>query len=394
VLSENYDVIVVGAGPAGASAAYWLGEAGQRVLVLDKERLPRYKPCGGAVPKVVFDRFPFDFSAVIERWVRRVHFRFRDGREVAADLPDRAVATVMRDRFDFHIVSHAQAEVRDQSAVMALQQDESRVMVTTASGKTLHARYLIGADGANSRVARLVGSRRKRRMGAAMEVEASAGKGLLEEYADTALFIFGLPPKGYLWVFPKARHLSVGIGAFQGPVSNLRQILQQEMVHLGVEINGTRRYGHPLPVYVRREPLCRGRVLLVGDAARLMDPLLGEGIRHAVDSGRVAAESVLLDDPRRYAKRVHREIGRDLLWGRLWAQLFYTYPRESFELAVRNPLFVKEFLRLFAGEVSYRRMAVRAIPNVLFGLTRRLPVKHAATRRPPRDKHEYWRHIC
>jgi hypothetical protein len=73
---------------------------------------------------------------------------------------------------------------------------------------------------------------------------------------------------------------------------------------------------------------------------------------------------------------VHREISRDLLWGRLWARAFYNHPWGSFELGVRNPLFVREFLRLFAGEVSYRRMAVRALPNALLGLGRRLPVKH------------------
>ena len=107
-----------------------------------------------------------------------------------------------------------------------------------------------------------------------------------------------------------------------------------------------------------------------------MDPLLGEGIRHAVDSGKLAAEAVLMGNLRSYARRVHREISRDLLWGRLWARAFYNHPWVSFELAVRNPLFVREFLRLFAGEASYRRMAVRALPNALLGLSRRLPVKH------------------
>jgi flavin-dependent dehydrogenase len=282
----------------------------------------------------------------------------------------------MRDRFDYHILRHAQAEVRDQSAVAALHQQESGVTVTTTTGDTYQACYLIGADGANSRVACLTGLGPEERHGAALEVEVPVCDGLLEEFAETALFIFGTPQKGYLWVFPKADHLSVGIGAFREPVSNMRHILRHEMAQLGIDIDGVRQRGHPLPVQRRQGPLQRGRVLLVGDAAGLMDPLLGEGIRHAVDSGRLAAECVVMGDVRGYPRRVYRHIGRDLLWGRLWARLFYNHPWGSFELAVRNPLFLKEFLRLFAGDMSYRRMAARALPNVLLGLTRRLPIRH------------------
>lgn len=373
----EYDVIVVGAGPAGASAAYWLGEAGRRVLVLEKESLPRYKPCGGGVPRAVFDRFPFDFSPVIERWIERVRFRFRDGREVAAELPNRPVAMVMRDQFDQRILEQAPAEVRDGTAVVALEQDGDGVALTTASGETVQARYAIGADGANSRVARLVGLRRDKWMGGAIEVEVPADDGLLEAYADTALFVFGTPPKGYLWVFPKREHLSVGIGAFQARVPSMKKILQREMDRLAIPLDGARHHGHPLPVYRRREPLHRKRVLLVGDAGGLMDPLLGEGIRYAIDSGRLAAESILADDPAGYTRRIHRAIGRDLGWGRHWANLFYDHPWGSFELGVRNPLFLKEFRRLFAGQATYRGMALRAPFNVLLGLGRRRPVQRA-----------------
>ncbi len=367
------DVIVVGAGPAGASAAYWLGEAGEQVLVLEKEELPRYKPCGGGVPQAVFSRFPFSFSGVVERWVRHVRFRFRDGREVAMDIPDRAVATVMRDRFDLHILDHTKAEVRDRSEVTKLQQDESGVTVTTADGELFHAQYLIGADGANSRVARLVGLRQGKRMGSAIEAEVPVGDSLLAEYADTALFVFGTPPTGYLWVFPKANHLSVGVGAFRKRVPNMADILERETGRLGIRTDRVRQRGHPLPTHVEHEPIRHGRVLLAGDAAGLMDPLLGEGIRHAVDSGRLAAESVLTRDLAGYGERVEQDIGRNLVWGQRWAQLFYGYPRRSFQLGVRNPLFVKEMLRLFTGRTSYRGMVARALPNVVLGLGRRLP---------------------
>jgi geranylgeranyl reductase family protein len=376
----DYDVIVVGAGPAGASAAFWLGKAGKRVLVLEKERLPRYKPCGGGVPKVVFDRFPFDFSPVVEREVSRIRFRFRDGREVTIGLPERPVAMVMRDRFDYHILRHARVDVRDGFQVVSVQEDQAGVGVATRSGETFHARYLIGADGANSRVARLAGLRRRKRMGATIEAEVSADDGLLAEYAETALFLFGTPPWGYLWIFPKAEHLSVGIGTFRKKCPAIRETLWREMGWLGIEVEEARQRGHPLPIYVRHEPLHRGRVLLVGDAAGLVDPLLGEGIRHAVDSGRLAAEAVLADDLPGYTLWVHRQIGADLLWGLRWARLFHNHPWGSFELAVRNSLFVREFLRLLAGQTTYRRMAARAPLNLLLGLGRRLPVESHVAR--------------
>lgn len=370
---KEYDAIVVGAGPAGGSAAYWLGEAGRRVLVLEKERLPRYKPCGGGVPKAVFDRFPFDFSPVIEREISRVRFRFRDGREVVADLPGKPVAMVMRDRFDYHILQHARAEVRDGSPVVALRQDGDGVEVETASGETFRGRYLIGADGANSRVARWAGLRGGKRMGAALEVEVPADDALLEEYRETVLFLLGTPPLGYLWVFPKAEHLSVGIGTFLGKNAAMREVLRREMARLGIDVEGYPEHGHPLPIYLRREALHRGRVLLAGDAGGLVDPLLGEGIRHAIDSGRMAAEAVLQEDPAGYTVRVQRTLGANLRWGLRWAKVFYHHPWGSFELGVRNPRFLDLFLRLFAGRTTYRRMALRAPLDVLLGLPRRRP---------------------
>jgi geranylgeranyl reductase family protein len=374
VTGREYDVIVVGAGPAGATAAFHLGAAGQRVLVLEKERLPRHKPCAGGVPTSVLRRFPVDFSPVVERAVRRVRFRFADGREVAADLPQGAVVTVRRDRFDHYLVSQARAEVRDGAPVADIRQDDAGVEAVLASGEAVRARYLILADGANSRLARRVGLRRGRRVGITLEAEVPADEPLLATFGDVALFLFGLPVSGYAWVFPKSDHLSVGVGAFLGRLENLRTLLEQEMARLGIPLAQARLYGHPLPVYLRHELLHAGRVLLAGDAAGLVDPLLGEGIRHAVRSGERAAEAVLRGDVSGYTARIHREIGGDLLWGLQWARFFYAHPRVSFEWGVRNPLFLREFLRLFAGRTTYRAMALRAPFLVALGVLCRFSV--------------------
>lgn len=375
----DYDAIIVGAGPAGGSAALWLGEAGQRVLVLEKARLPRYKACGGGIPKSVFARFPFDFSAVVEREIGCVRFRFRDGREMVADLPDRPVAMVMRAQFDGHILNHARAEVQDSAAVVALQQDAAGVEVVTRSGQAFRARYVIGADGAQSRVARLSGLRQGKRLALALEAEVdrAAALGGPDEFADTVLFLFGVPALGYQWVFPKADCLSVGVGAYNARASDLRPTLEAGMGHLGIRLDGARVRGHVLPIYLQHELLQRGRVLLAGDAAGLVDPLLGEGVRHAVDSGRLAAQAVLADGVAGYSQRVHRQIGDDLLWGKRFARAFYRHPWGSFELGVRNPLFLDGFVALFAGRTTYRQMAARALPYVLRGVGRRAPVQSA-----------------
>jgi flavin-dependent dehydrogenase len=158
----------------------------------------------------------------------------------------------------------------------------------------------------------------------------------------------------------------------------LQDVLKREMDKVGIDIEGAPLRGHPLPIYLRHETLQRSRVLLAGDAAGLMDPLLGEGIRYAVKSGQLAAQAILSGDLSGYSSRIHREIGDDLLWGLRWAHAFYKHPHGSFELGVRNPWFVEEFLRLFSGRSSYRQMALHALPKVLLGIRRLTPTSAPA----------------
>lgn len=363
-MEEKYDVIVVGAGPAGGAAAFFLGRAGLRVLVLEKAELPRYKPCGGAVSIGLLARFPFSCDPVIESDITEVAYVLGD-RTVRIPVPRGAICMVMRDRFDSWLITQADAEVRTSSPVRLVVEDEDRVGVETANGERFTASYLIGADGANSIVASKLGLRQKRRMAAAVEAEIPVEPEVMKRFAAKSIFIFGEVRKGYLWIFPKAGHLSVGIGTLKRERTDLKKVLERVMARYGISLEGAKLYGHPVPIYRRHETISTERTLLVGDAAGLVDPFTGEGIRMAVKSAQLAAEAIMAGDPAKYQRAVHREIGRSHLFGRVIASAFFRFPRASFVLIARNPLATKAMVDLISDRADY--------PQVIFRLILSLP---------------------
>jgi flavin-dependent dehydrogenase len=381
----DFDVIVAGAGAGGAAAAYYLTQAGLSVLVVEKARLPRYKACGGAIPAPTLERFPFEFGSVIKAAPALVRFTFPGLPPVDRSMPDRPVLMVIRSQFDTFLLGQADANVLEGIAVTGVIEDGDQVQVEVGN-RRLTARYLVGADGATSQVARCLGLRQGRRLGGTLEAELPLGgnRALQEEYGDRAVFAQGVIPWGYAWVFPKGDSLSVGIARMRPGREGLRTALQQEMKRLGIDLEGARLHGHPLPCYwVPPWPLWSGgakpfqgtraaggqpqerlstrHCLLVGDAAGLVDPFIGEGIRYAIGSARLAAKAIIQDDLSGYEAEIWQEIGHSLATAGLVANIYYHLPWLSYQIGLRNPAAVGHLEHVLTERSSYEGIGRRLL---------------------------------
>jgi geranylgeranyl reductase family protein len=360
------DVAVVGAGPAGATAALVLARAGVDVALVDRAPLPRDKTCGGGVVARALERLPPGVAIPVERCLGRVESRFvAAGIAVTVERESPLVHMAMRAPLDLALAEAAGAAgavLRTPCAIERVGVAADHVAVETSLGP-LRARFLVAADGATGPTARAAGWTEPLASVPALEAEVEVPPRLLDRFTDRARFDLGVPTGGYGWVFPKATHLSVGVGVFTR--AEVRRRLREELgrylhtVGLG-EATVRRVRGAPIPIRPRRRA-ARGRVLLAGDAAGLADPLTGEGISLAIASGRLAAESLLaagLDSEvaaGAYLASLHRDILRDLRVARGLAWVLYCRPSVVRRLVPRLGQLAGEALtEVVAGRRTYR----------------------------------------
>jgi flavin-dependent dehydrogenase len=365
-VTVDHDVIISGAGPAGVATAVALARRAPRarVLVLDKARFPRDKPCGGGLTGHARAAL-----AALELEVRVPHVPCRQGRIVygphARDVRlERPVDVVRRAEFDADLVAQARArgiEVVEGEGLASFSVDEAAgaARVTTTTGRALVARVLVGADGAGSRVRRAL-ARDGRPPVRLFQAEVLSPPGL--ELGERMIYDFspmdeGL--RGYVWLFPVAGGL-VNVGAMHTPARDLsgaaiEAVLRRALRRHGVELADGAR-GWPAWRYRRGARIAAPHVLCVGDAAGI-DALTGEGIAVGLEEGPIAARAVtdaLASGDfafRRYARDVRRAVvGRELaLDGRLAAML---YAPRAFGLWLSLIMFDERMQQLYAARVS------------------------------------------
>jgi len=296
-MNERVDVIVVGAGPAGSTAAYRLASEGAKVLILDRASFPRDKPCGGGVTMRGARLLPFPIDPVVERVVERVSVtRGHHGQRREIDGAGPMVLMTQRRRLDLFLVERAMAagaDFRDQTRVRGIQMAHDGIVVSTDRG-TITAEVVVGADGANGVTRAALGIPEP---SFAVAIEGNLPRGAAgfdhQRYVADALLEFSTVPGGYGWIFPKGDHCNFGVGGWfaQGP--NLREHLAELCEAHGVPFDALVDVrGHRLPIRRSGTPIALPRAVLVGDAAGLVDPFSGDGMYEAFLSSKIATETI------------------------------------------------------------------------------------------------------
>ncbi len=375
--ATSYDFAVIGAGPAGSSAARRLAKTGAEVALFERSRMPRRKPCGGALSERGIRYLDFSLpEPLVERHIygARVHY---GSDAVEAKLNQRVAVLVNRSEFDLLLLSEAEESgarvIWDE--VVSIAQEPDHLALETRSGRT-RAKCAIVCEGASRKLSRLAArGNRADEQGFCMEAEIPVPKP--DKYSDLQGLIdvyFGVARCGYGWVFHHGSYYSVGVGglcsAFGDPVSAFRGFLEEREIALGE----CRPAGQFIPRGGIRRALFSERLLLAGDAAGFVDPFYGEGIAYAIRSGQLAAETALTayganDFSRsrlsQYEAMCRQEFDGSLRPALLLARLAHRWPDVFLRMLVSDEEVLKKYLLVVSERISYGQYINWVMPRSL-----------------------------
>lgn len=375
---DTFDLIILGAGPAGSAAAMTARKNGLSVALVDKADFPRNKLCGGLITgrsmQYVSEIFGTVLLPPLIETRDRIAFHL-DGIETGEmrDIPP--MHLTMRWDFDDHLLRLAlDAGATPYLGTRVAQIDIAAKTVELQDGTHLSARVMIGADGVNSAVARALYGRAfdPKTIGFALEKELSAAPNPGPIRID-----FAAAEYGYGWSFPKRGSTTFGVAGLQARNPDMKTRYEKYAALCG-QADTAKVKGHFLPFGDYRKRPGRGAIVLVGDAAGLVDPITGEGIAYAMKSGQLAAQAAATalaedrpgDTAARYAQAL-RPIHRSLWLANLIRPTIFssfTGPTFARSFAEGSGQLKRAYLRLLAGELDYPDvigLALRRMPKLL-----------------------------
>jgi flavin-dependent dehydrogenase len=365
-------VAILGGGPAGAFAAAQLSAAGLDTVVFD-EKLAWEKPCGGGLTYKAYNQYPFLIdNGTPKKLIAETVLAAPRAGDVTLRLRN---PIVIYSRFDLNRLlleraEHAGARI-EKARITEMLRSSSGWQLKTKSG-AMHVDYCIVATGARNPL-RDVGTQ-------LTQSDTMSALGYYVPGDRDRIDIQFLPKlEGYIWVFPRCGHLSVGICGKGEPALSLRKRLEAYMLEKGISWKGAAFYSHLLPSLEtpawKQNRVAGDGWMAVGDAAGLVDPITGEGLYYAIRSADLAAKALLLEigdlAGQAYRRMLRRDFAADLEFGSRLAKrvffghfLFGNVPARMVQFTRRSPKFASIMQDMFAGTQPYLGLKRRLIENL------------------------------
>lgn len=339
----DYDVVIIGGGPAGANCAYELAKQGKQVAIIEKDYFPRFKACAGMLTIKALHQLPYSIAPVVQ-WqtdTMTLSREFKAAKDLQASKT--LVVTTVRSELDAFCLQQAQQAGAEllvcKKGFTEYSITGDIITVSLADGRQLTCQYLVGADGAHSKVRKLSGQFTPDRTAVALEGRVPL-KRLAADTRKQLRFDFNVAKKGYGWLIPKADHINVGLYTRRPDEHPISKTQLQDYTQT---LLGTRDIddllGFPVGTggeYFKPED---SRVFLVGDAAGYAEPIFGEGIHNAIKSGRIAAQSILASQTDFPEYSEAQEVVRtDVWWCRQIAKAFYKFTLPALAILKHWPI--------------------------------------------------------
>jgi geranylgeranyl reductase family protein len=389
---KKYDVVVVGSGPSGATAARSCAKYGFSTFMIDKDKFPRNKPCGGAISSRALKQLGFSIDEVI----RQVYYDARiyrpKGDFFTLESTSPLAFGVLRSDFDLLLVQKAISEgavFKEEERAKTVSVSSSGVRVKCKSGLEVIGETLVAADGVTNTIAGQIDIRKRwepEEVGLACVWEFAIEKNILKRLMiDSLEFYIGITPAGYGWIFPKGDYLSVGVGSFLKKMQSSRGMI----LNLVKKVSKLRNLKmsnprwHLIPIGGFSRKISQGRILLVGDAAGFVDPLLGEGIFYAISSGKMGAlaiktaleEEKLEKLPMLYDRLCRQNIMVDLSSAYRLATKVYYYPNVTLGFFVSDDRLRRLLAEVIKGEKNYMDFIRHSFGSLPISIGKRLASK-------------------